>query len=534
MPASTRLPVPRYRRRILGIGLITAGALYSIGAPIYVNRIEADLERRVPAELAEAGFDGVIAEFSGQDGTLRCAGPLADPELATDAAFAVSGVRAVTLDRSCRVNRAPLVEGDASAADGDPGPISAPEVLNTVAANESATSTEPAFGTVAELIATDPRLSYLSVLVSEAGLASELGDPGAEPVTMFAPTDDAFEALPADVIALLRSDPDLLVAVLARHITPVRVMSGDLFDGALTMLDDETVDVVVADGAITVDGANVIDRDLVAGNGIVHVVDRVIVPEGIDVGAGEVERVAPIAATLADGVVTLTGVVASEAERAKLVAAAVSGAGPDGVVDQLTVDPDRGLDSTTTTSLAGLVAAMAANLVSGESGFDGSALYSRGVYAAETGRAAMSAATEAVGVTAELTQLADTATDDAASLEAALNELVAADPVRFEPTRAVLTADAATVLDAIAARLLGVAGVRITVEGHTDSDGDPAVNLTLSQQRADAVRLALIERGLDGSTISAQGFGSERPVLVAGVEDKDASRRVEFRIETTS
>ena len=96
-----------YRRRILAVGLIAAGALYSFGAPLYVNRIEDDLEQRVPEELADAGFTGVTAEFDGQDGTLTCAQPLDDPEQATDEAYGVWGVHAITLDRSCRVNRAP-------------------------------------------------------------------------------------------------------------------------------------------------------------------------------------------------------------------------------------------------------------------------------------------------------------------------------------------------------------------------------------------------------------------------------------------
>ena len=76
-------------------------------------------------------------------------------------------------------------------------------------------------------------------------------------------------------------------------------------------------------------------------------------------------------------------------------------------------------------------------------------------------------------------------------------------------------------------------GVTITVEGHTDSDGDAIANQILSQQRAEAVRAALAERGVGAATITAEGFGEDRPVLVNGVEDKDASRRVEFRIETT-
>ena len=108
-----------YRRRILAVGLIAAGALYSFGAPLYVNRIEDDLEHRVPEDLAEAGFTGVTARFDGQDGTLTCAQPLDDPEQATEEAYGVWGVHAITLDRSCRVNRAPETGDSDTSSAGD-------------------------------------------------------------------------------------------------------------------------------------------------------------------------------------------------------------------------------------------------------------------------------------------------------------------------------------------------------------------------------------------------------------------------------
>ena len=115
MLAPARLPSPRYRRRILGAGLIAAGALYSFGVPVYVGRIEDDLEQRVPRELSEAGFTGVVAEFSGQDGTLHCQQPLSDPAQATEAAYDVWGVRAIELDRSCRVNTTGTADGASGA-----------------------------------------------------------------------------------------------------------------------------------------------------------------------------------------------------------------------------------------------------------------------------------------------------------------------------------------------------------------------------------------------------------------------------------
>ena len=77
--------------------------LCGVAAPLFLGSVEHDLEDRVPSELAEQGFAGVSATFSGQDGVLRCAAPLAEPEDAIDAAIDVWGVRAIELDRSCRV-----------------------------------------------------------------------------------------------------------------------------------------------------------------------------------------------------------------------------------------------------------------------------------------------------------------------------------------------------------------------------------------------------------------------------------------------
>jgi len=97
----------QYRRRILGIGIVAVGGLYAIGAPIVNNRIEDDLERRVPIELAEVGVAGITAAFNGQDGEIECERPLDDPQDALEKALEIWGVREVTLSRSCRVVTAP-------------------------------------------------------------------------------------------------------------------------------------------------------------------------------------------------------------------------------------------------------------------------------------------------------------------------------------------------------------------------------------------------------------------------------------------
>ena len=184
--------------------------------------------------------------------------------------------------------------------------------------------------------------------------------------------------------------------------------------------------------------------------------------------------------------------------------------------------------------LGDLVRAMPANLSSGEVGFNGTDLYANGVVRSPAAREAFIAAAAAVGVEAAVMDPPDASDDDADDLEQQLNAFVAENPILFQPSSAVLTDSALPVIDRVAADALRFGGISITVEGHTDSDGQAIENLQLSQNRAEAVRAALIERGLSPDAVEAVGFGSERPIVVGGVEDKAASRRVEFRVVTTS
>ena len=264
-----------YRRRILAIGLITAGAVYSFGAPLYVNRIEDDLEQRVPEELAADGFAGVTATFDGQDGTLRCQQPLDDPERATEEAYGVWGVHAITLDRSCRVNRAPETgENDTSTAGESVDETSG--VQAAVAAVDDAVL----HPTVGELIDTDPRLSYFSMLLHEAGLTDAMLVPG--PITVFAPTDDAFEDLSADANARLRSDPALLSQLLGHHVAAGLHLAVDLAAEPIVVLDDHVLDVEADGSTIMVEGVPIVEADLGAANGVVHVVNHLLMPGELD------------------------------------------------------------------------------------------------------------------------------------------------------------------------------------------------------------------------------------------------------------
>lgn len=224
----------------------------------------------------------------------------------------------------------------------------------------------------------------------------------------------------------------------------------------------------------------------------------------------------------------LDGVVRSEAERITIVAAASDVSVR--VEDRVTVDAEVGLDELAVEEFARLVGAVGRHLLSGTISFDGRAFSVSGLVAGGPQRTAFEQEVAGSEVSITLTLAPPVSEDEASRLEDELNELVAADPIRFSTGSTRLDAASRSVLEEVAEALLRFDGVRLTVEGHTDSDGVPAENVTLSQRRAESVVAVLIEFGLDPGAVEAVGFGSARPVLVDGVEDKFASRRVEFRV----
>ncbi|MCO8143595.1 fasciclin domain-containing protein [Rhodovulum tesquicola] len=124
------------------------------------------------------------------------------------------------------------------------------------------------------------QFTTLVAAVSAAGLVETLQGEG--PFTVFAPTDDAFAALPEGTVASLLEpeNRDQLVAILTYHVVPGKVMSGDLSDG-MTATTVQGSDVTIGtEGGVTVNGANVTAADIEASNGVIHVIDAVILPEG--------------------------------------------------------------------------------------------------------------------------------------------------------------------------------------------------------------------------------------------------------------
>lgn len=189
---------------------------------------------------------------------------------------AVAVAAALTLAACSSSSDEPAAETTAAAAESAPAE-SAP-------AEEMASEEAAAAGTIVDIASTTDGFGTLTAAVTAAGLAETLNGEG--PFTVFAPTDDAFAALPAGVLdaLLLPENKDALTKILTYHVVPGAVMAADVTDGDVATVEGQTVALSTADG-VTVNGAKVIQADVVASNGVIHAIDAVILPPDVDVDA---------------------------------------------------------------------------------------------------------------------------------------------------------------------------------------------------------------------------------------------------------
>jgi uncharacterized surface protein with fasciclin (FAS1) repeats len=133
--------------------------------------------------------------------------------------------------------------------------------------------------TIVDVAAEAGSFNTLLTAVKAAGLEDALR--GAGPFTVFAPTDEAFAALPAGTIEALLADPARLRAVLTYHVVAGKVMASDVVAAGTARpatLQGSTLHVRVEGGGVKVDGATVVAADVEASNGVIHVIDRVVLP----------------------------------------------------------------------------------------------------------------------------------------------------------------------------------------------------------------------------------------------------------------
>jgi len=141
---------------------------------------------------------------------------------------------------------------------------------------------ETSVGTIVDVASADGSFATLVAAVTAADLVETLS--GAGPFTVFAPTDEAFAALPEGVLdaLLLPENKAVLAQILTYHVVSGMVMAADVKDGDVATVEGQTIKLSTAKG-VTVNGATVVVADVAASNGVIHAIDAVILPPGVDV-----------------------------------------------------------------------------------------------------------------------------------------------------------------------------------------------------------------------------------------------------------
>ncbi len=357
------------------------------------------------------------------------------------------------------------------------------------------------------VLAADGRFSTLLGLLDGADLTAELE--GSGPFTLFAPTDEALEGV--DV-----GDDDALRALLLRHVAPGLLADTDLFPVAdtLEMLSGDTV-VLSVDPAPSIGGAAIVETNLVASNGVIHVVAGPVAVTGADPAetlAADGRFGTLLAAVEAAGLGdALTGDVTVLAPTDDAFAAL-----PEGVVDQLLGDADR------------LGSLLGYHVIPGS-------VTGSGAHVSSTGAEVTVSDTDVNGVA-----IADLPAPNVIALDRVLvppgfvlgdvNDILDLEPITFEVGSAVITADGQSELDRAAGYLV-TNPVAVEIGGHTDADGSDQGNLTLSEQRAQSVVDYLIAAGVDSALLTAVGYGETLPITDNDTDEgKAQNRRIEFSI----
>ena len=134
-------------------------------------------------------------------------------------------------------------------------------------------------GTIVDVASADPNFSTLVTAIKAAGLAETLAGPG--PFTVFAPTNAAFAKLPAGTVDSLLEPKNKakLKAILLYHVVAGTVMAADIKSGPVKTLDAKPVTLDKSDAGVKVNDATVVKADVAASNGVVHVIDTVLLPK---------------------------------------------------------------------------------------------------------------------------------------------------------------------------------------------------------------------------------------------------------------
>ena len=225
------------------------------------------------AVMAADVTDGLVAETL-QGGSLTFA--------VSDAGVTVNGVNVVSTDIAASNGVIHVIDG-----------VLMPPAEE--AAAEEPMAEEPAMADIVDTAVGAGSFTTLVAAVEAAGLVDALKAEG--PFTVFAPTDDAFAAIdPATIEALLADPSGDLTQILTYHVVPGKVMAADVTDGLVAeTLQGGSLTFAVTDAGVTVNGVNVVSTDIETSNGVIHVIDGVLMPPAEEAAAEEPMAEAPTA-----------------------------------------------------------------------------------------------------------------------------------------------------------------------------------------------------------------------------------------------
>jgi uncharacterized surface protein with fasciclin (FAS1) repeats len=153
-------------------------------------------------------------------------------------------------------------------------------IVATIAALTMITNTLTASAekTIVGVAASAGQFNTLVAAVKAAGLVDTLNGKG--PFTVFAPTDEAFAKLPAGAVEdlLKPENKEKLTAILTYHVLSGKIMAADVKTSSAKTVNGKDVVIKVTDGKVTIGAANVMKTDILATNGVIHVIDTVLIP----------------------------------------------------------------------------------------------------------------------------------------------------------------------------------------------------------------------------------------------------------------
>jgi OOP family OmpA-OmpF porin len=498
------------RRRRVGVVVALVLVVGFVGGALWaIPVIQHDLQEKVSKRLATEGVKGVSVKFSGQDATFTCIAPLADAQQVKDAALGVDGVRAISFDASCN---------DPTAT--TPTSSSAQTTSQPSTGGTTQGSVVPSSITPIVKVGLDGKVAVLGAVAS-----SEQGFRLVNAATKAYGASNVVATLTVGTGPGPKSD-----ALIDQLVSLVSVFAGRLRTGEAGVVSDKLyLKGTTADEASLTALMQAARIAGIANSDIGLAVDKPTTVAGFKTSA-----------VFSSGAITLKGEVRTPAQLQVLMSAANTAVGSASVTSEVSV---RGGDSTgdptneelTIGHLATLVMAMPSNLLSGEVGFDGTAMYANGVYLDPSTKTIFEGLARDAGITVVLEPRPTASVDDAANMQQQLNDYVAANPILFESGKAILVSADGPILDRVAAIAKPFAGINIEVQGHTDATGDAGRNLTLSQARAEAVVAALVSRGVPAAQLVAKGYGETVPKVPNNSDaNRATNRRVEFVVSANN